>query len=103
MRSASVLVLAALLLPLALADGVRDDSSVSVTLPPQAPGHAGATYYVSLCRGDATQPPAVEIVDDCTTSGVYMESNGLAGLQVRAGVDGSGFAYAADKLLAPTL
>ncbi|GEM_PF-4387359 len=102
MRFAPLFVLAALLLPFAVAAPVRDDSSYTFHGFPSR-NQPADTYYVSLCRDYLHQGPAVEFFDDCFTSGIYKETNGRAGLQVRAGVDDLGIAYAADTLLAPVL
>lgn len=95
MRLFALLVVAVALLPFAFAAApVRDDSTYPI-LNPQDEGHI---YYLSLCRGDYTTnaDPAVDLSDDCSTSGVYQESNNVYGLQVRPGIDSDGHPYAAD-------
>lgn len=94
MRLFSALLLGMMLLPVVLA-APRDDSTKAID------GGDAGTIYVSVCRGFPTTnaDPAVELVDDCTTSGVYQESNLIPGLQVRAGVDENGRAFPADTTL----
>jgi hypothetical protein len=98
MRLTTLTILGLLLLPLTLAAPVRNDATYPILVPDQG-GNAAGLYYLSLCRGDGVHNPLPTVdyaVDDCSTSGVYQESNNVYGLQVRPGVDDEGHPYAAD-------
>lgn len=67
-------------------------SSEEVLMIPQ---DDGKHVYVTVCRGDDVSPSPAGLVDDCRATGIWTESNGIPGLQTRAGMDGNRI-YSAD-------